>query len=163
MRYWDNGLLEHRALSRYRWTARLGDAETGCTGLISQAATQWEVCNVTKILLYVHIYSKSTRTFPAQLLSLFFGRCHRPSRLAARVATRDGEAVQYISGEYIDHVAGKYKPQPATDPVSDARRTGSRNTEWAAHLGIIHKQSNDNGSLCPTLSKPEKNSLFPGV
>lgn len=31
--------------------------------------------------------------------------------------------------------------------------------ECATHLGIIHRVSNDSASLCPTFSKPEKNSL----
>ena len=47
--------------------------------------------------------------------SLFLGRCCCPRRLAAPVAARDGKAVQYVSGEHIDHVAGEDEPSSAAN------------------------------------------------
>lgn len=48
------------------------------------------------------------KPYPDALLIL--GRCCCPSRLAASVATCDGETVQYVTGELIDHVAGEDEP-----------------------------------------------------
>lgn len=72
--------------------------------------------------------------------------------------------MQYVSAEYIDHATGEDEPKSATESVqfgflkSDFER--GRNG-LGTHLGIIHRKSNDSASLCPTLSKPEKNSLHP--
>ena len=68
---------------------------------------------------------------------LIFGRCRRPRRSAASVATCDGEAVQYVSGENIDHVAGKDKPQSAAKihVMSALLLTTRRDAEiWANSL-----------------------------
>ena len=52
--------------------------------------------------------------------SLFLDRCCCPGGFAVPVATRDGETVQYVSGEYVDHVAGENEPGSAVDQVSYA-------------------------------------------
>ena len=47
--------------------------------------------------------------------SFLLGRCHGSSRRAAAIAACDGEAVQYVAGKGVDHVAGEDEPGAATD------------------------------------------------
>ena len=58
--------------------------------------------------------------------SLIFGRCRCPSRLAAPVSACDGEAVQYVTGEFVDHITGQHEPKPAGDSVRCSSDTSTQ-------------------------------------
>ena len=64
---------------------------------------------------FQHQNHRRTTTRRLTHSSLIFTRCRRPRRLAAPVTTRDGKAMQYVSSERIDHVAGEDDPSSAVD------------------------------------------------
>lgn len=77
------------------------------------------------LLLYVHIVYRVLNRFSVITAlsldgrphSLILGRCYRPGRFVGPVATCDGETVQYVSAEYIDHVAGEDEPKSTAGSV----------------------------------------------
>ena len=149
-----------------------------CTGLICQdceCSGNFDVNKITKSItqglrpkLFGNCFTSSLEVDAL----LLFSRRHCPRRSAAPVAASDGEAVQDISGEYVDHVTGEDEPHSANDRFFCQRlfvafgtrelgREGLRGTLFATHFGIIHRKIKDKGSLCLILSKPEKYSLQP--
>ena len=75
---------------------------------------------VNKTMVHIHINRFSNPDPIATLVldaSLIFGRCCCPRRFAVPVAAGDRETMQYVSTEYIDHIAGEKKPKSAADNI----------------------------------------------
>ena len=74
------------------------------------------------MLLYLQIFEPKIHCHPLLGASLILSRCDCPSRLTTPVATCDGETVQYVLCEDVDHIAREDQPQPAVDSVRVTRR-----------------------------------------